>query len=335
MKNEINVMPDVIKPGFEVIINNENGFYYFQCNDVNGKVVLWSKDFPTQSSAVNKMEQALRLARNAKNYLRKNEGEDYYFTLIGGNKQEVAKSAIFKNEKELQRTIDYVQQVANAAKELTIKSLSPKAEPEIVPLIPTPTALPEKSLNTKKQPGQVPSQSRYAFKIDLYPREAENLVSGRIEYLLTEEFTTFQGIDTEAISLFLKQHLPMYAAHQPEEIAVQEQATLVMQSHPGGQIIHAQRAGQTPLYFVLRDLAKMLDKNDRIHAKIRVRSLDNATIAAYLDSKLSVINEAEALMTLPGIYFSPGIYRLQATCTILPVSGNTRMIEANCLFQIY
>lgn len=348
MKNETNVSQEVITPGFEVVRNEENGYYYFRCNDVNGKIVLWSKDFQTQSIASSKMEHALRLARHNKNYIRKKEDENHTFILVGGNKQEIAKGASFKHEKDIQRTIAYVQQVANSAQALATST--PPAETDSVrhtaaPLVePSPAppskagAVPEKSKasSAKKESGQTAMQSRYAFKIDLYPREEEDTVWGRIEYLLTEESTTFQGLNMEAMAAFMKKHLPTPPQKEPEKTKPrQERASLVMLSNPNGAIIPAQNTGQGQLYFSLRNLEKGLNPNDRVHAKVTVRSLENAAIVTNQDSRLSVLNEKEALLSLPGRHFTNGVYRIQIAGTVNPTAGMSRIIEANCLFQIY
>ncbi len=345
MKNETNASQEVITPGFEVVRNDENGFYYFRCNDVNGKIVLWSKDFQTQSNALAKMENALRLARHSKNYIRKKEGENHTFMLVGGNKQEVAKGASFKNEKDIQRTIDYVKQVANSAKALATSTQPTEPAPmsSPTPLVETSpeqskASTPEKSksTNTKKASGQPTTQSRYAFKIDLYPREEEDAVWGRIEYLLTEESTTFQGLNMEAMAAFMKKHLPTSPQKEPEKTKPrQEQASLVMLSDPSGAIIPAQNTGQGQLYFSLRNLEKDLNPNDRVYAKVTVRSLENAAIVTNQDSRLSVLNEKEALLSLPRRHFASGVYRIQLASTVNSSMGMSRMIEANCLFQIY
>lgn len=347
MSNEIKVPPSVTTPGFEVVRNDENGFYYFRCNDLNGEVVLWSKDAQTQRGAESKLENALRFARNAKNYLRKKEGDLHFFTLLGGNKKEIAKSAFFKNEKELQKNIDYIKQVANSAQAIIPIALPTVLLPVNPPLkeeqdkdiqVPEKTSAPEvkpKAAERTKGSGQPTSKSKYSFKIDLYPRELENALSGKIEYLLTEDSAIFQGMDLEAIGAFMKKHLPMLSDVQIEKPPVAEQAELVMITSPGGKVIQAQDAGQTQLHFILRNVEKAFDKRDILNAKILVRSLDRGMNVTSLDSKLTRVEEREAVLSLPSTYFQSGLFRIQVVCTTSNSVGNSRTIESSCLFQIY
>lgn len=341
-----NAALDTLAPGFEIVRNDENGFYYFRCNDIDGKVVLWSKDFQSKSTVESKMEQALRLARQTKNYIRKKEGDAHFFSLIGGNKKEIAKSTSFKNEKDLQRTIDYVKQVANSSIAIATtpsptemhptNTISEQAEIKEPLLEESVRTLEKPKTNgTKKASTQATAKSRYAFKIDLYPREDENTLSGRIEYLLTEESANFQGLDTAAIVAFMKKYLPAGTEEQLEKAMVREQATLVLLSEPGGRVIHAQDAGQAKLHFILHDLEKPFTNYADLNAKVVVRSLDNTAHITSLDGKLTVSDNKETLLSLPGKYFSTGIYRIQVTCVLNDSDTMTRMIEAGCLFQIY
>ncbi|MDX1940515.1 MAG: hypothetical protein SFU99_08185 [Saprospiraceae bacterium] len=330
-------------PGFELVRNEENGFYYFQCKDINGKPILHSKDFQPQNVAENKLQNAVKLARQVKNYIRKKDGEQHYFILVGGNKKEIARSVLFKNEKDLQRTMDYLKQVANSAKAIsasTAEAIEPPIKntiiPEEKPIVETRTPAPP------KKEVQAPVKPKYSFKIDLYPREEENTFSGRIEYLLSEESAIFQGIDGQAIAQFIKKNLPELS--KPSEVEkverktitppVIEQAELFLLSESSGRPVRAIESGQPQLYFCLR-FKNIIDRpGTQVNARISINSITGRTLNNF-ENKLKLSADKTATLMLPGSYFSSGMYRIKVNSTIISDISTNNVMESSCLFQVF
>ncbi|MBK7871991.1 MAG: hypothetical protein IPJ74_15615 [Saprospiraceae bacterium] len=330
-------------PGFEIVRNEENGFYYFQCKDINGKPILLSKDSQTQGNAENRLQNAIRLAKQAKNYVGKKEGEQYYFLLVGGNRKEIARSIHFKNEKDLQRTMDYVKQVANSAKAITTNAAPEPPVENVETIEQKPVA--ETSITTPQSPKKDAKTSikpKYSFRIDLYPREEENSLSGRIEYLLSEEAATFQGVDGQAIVQFIKKNLPMpsekmeKAERKVPAPPTVDQAELLLLSGPSGRPVRSRERGQSQLYFCLRYKNATIRPDTQLNARILISSVDGKVLSNF-ENKLKLSADKTAFLTLPGTYFSSGVYRVQVKGAIGPnADPNARgTVEANCLFQIF
>ncbi len=328
-------------PGFEVVQNEENGFYYFRCNDINGKPILQSKDYQTKDTAEDRLKSALRLAKLSKNYLRRKESNKHYFILRSGNKQEVARSILFANEKDLQRNIDYIKQVANSEKAVS-KVTEEKVEEKK-------TAINQEKEKTEAKPGitkeqdtgkQATSKSRHSFRIDLYPREEGDTYSGRIEYLLSEESATFQGVDEEKIIHFIRQHLPSKSTTSRGVASpkAMESAELLLLSQPGGKSVHLVRAGTPLLHFLLRNIDFTQEQNDPVHVKVAAHSLDGSMRTSFETSALPAEDKSLQL-SLPGNYFSPGTYKVHmhafSDAKVASSAAMQKHAEASCLFQVY
>lgn len=328
-------------PGFEVLQNEENGFYYFRCNDIDGKPILQSKDFQTKNTAEDRLKSALRLAKLSKNYLRRKESNSHYFILRSGNKQEVARSILFATERDLQRNIDYIKQVANSEKPVS-KATEEKVEEKK-------TAISQEKERVAAKPGinkesdtskQATSKSRHSFRIDLYPREEGDTYSGRIEYLLSEESATFQGVDEEKIIHFIRQHLPSKSTSSRGGLSPKatESAELLLLSKPSGNSVHLIRSGTPLLHFLLRNFDVTKEPNEPVHVKVAAQSLDGSMSTSFETSALP--NEDKSLqLSIPGNYFSPGTYKVHmhafSNAKDDASAAMQNHAEASCLFQVY
>lgn len=328
-------------PGFEVVQNEENGFYYFRCNDIDGKPILQSKDYQTKNTAEDRLKSALRLAKLSKNFLRRKESNKHYFILRSGNKQEVARSILFANEKDLQRNIDYIKQVANSEKAFSKVTEEKVEEKE--------TAINQEKEKVETNPGftkerdtgqQSTAKSRHSFRIDLYPRDEEDTYSGRIEYLLSEESATFQGVDEEKIIHFIRQHLPGKAAANRGAVSpeVTEAAELLLLSSPGGKSVHLVRSGSPLLHFLLRNFNVSREESETVYVKISAHSLDGSMRTSFETSALPAEDKSLQL-SLPGNYFLPGTYKVHMNAFGTDKNPSSpamqKHAEASCLFQVY
>lgn len=306
-------------PGFEILQNNENGAYYFQCNDLSGKSILQSKDYSTLKIAENSLQSALRFAKQAKNYSRKKEGDYHLFVLKSNNQQELARSILFVNEKEMQNAIAYLTQVA-------MTDHADSAKP--------PVDQPEKEVEAQKIPiketTKAKAQPKYSFKIDLYQQADNQFLSGKIEYLLTQESATFQGLNEQAIVKFMQQHLPK-TAHQVsdrEAFSVQ-QATLQALSAPQGKPVSSVAVGSPLLFAQLKvNQPKNLEKEWTL--AITARMIGSNTVVLRTESKAQMQADGSVALTLPGNYFTEGVYRLEVVAYT-----NAQRQEAGCIFQVY
>lgn len=328
-------------PGFELVQNEENGFYYFRCNDIDGKPILQSKDYQIKNTAEDRLKSALRLAKLSKNYLRRKEGNKHYFILRSGNKQEVARSILFANERDLQRNIDYIKQVANSEKAVS-KVTEEKVEEKKTVINQEKEKVETKPGFTKERDtGQQPTaKSRHSFRIDLYPRDEGDTYSGRIEYLLSEESATFQGVDEEKIIHFIRQHLPSKSTTSRGGLSpkAMKPAELLLLSKPSGHSVHLVRSGTPLLHFLLRNFDYSQGSNDPIQVKVAAHSLDGSMRTSFETSALPAEDKSLQL-SLPGTYFSPGTYKVHMHAFSDAKDGSSAAMpnhaEASCLFQVY
>lgn len=90
--------------GFDPFV--EDGKYYFTVNH-NGKPLLISEDYTSDSGRDNGMESIKKNMKIKDHFIKKQHANGkHYFILIAGNNQEIATSRWFDNEKELDDAID-------------------------------------------------------------------------------------------------------------------------------------------------------------------------------------------------------------------------------------
>lgn len=299
-------------PGFEILQNEENGAYYFKCNDLHGKTILWSKDYPTLKIAENNLHHALRLAKHPKNYIQKQDGLQFSFLLESNHHPELAKSLFFKSEQEMQNALNYLTQVANLTKPMqkpTAQEVVKEHQPKLEPI-------------TK-------SQAKYAFTINLYPQPDGQSFLGRIEYLLTQETSNFKGIDASAMATFIEQHLPKVTNPAPIDIEKVAQATLQLLSAPQGKPVQSVLVGSPSLFLKLNiKESEQLEKEWQL--SISAHPIGSNTITMRTKSKAILQSDGDINITLPGSSFTQGFYRLE-----IEAHTATYKVQANCLFQVY
>ncbi len=317
-----NVSIPAASTGFELAQNPENGFYHFYCKDINGKIILWSKDFQSQSEAQKKLSEALRFAKQERHYLHKAEAGAHYFVLTTGNKQqELARSIAFDDEKAMQLAMRYMRQVANSDKAMARTPESPEAEPT------------GKEMRTRA--GKIadkPQSTR--FKIELLWREDEQCYSGRITDALHEAHATFQDIDGAAIVSFIRSRLSPVNSRTIEAPTAAEHAELQLLLEENGQPVRSVASGQPLLFLVLRLQPSDWDTTKPIAIYLSIRNLGGA-ILSNMESRVILRADYTAPISLPGHGFSTGMYRVTLTGSGQTQAGQKKIIEGACVFQIF
>lgn len=301
-------------PGFEIAQQDGQAAYYFCCNNLNGNPILQSKDYTTLKMAENSLQAALRFAKQAKNYSLKKEGEQHFFVLKSNNRHEVARSVLFDMEKAMHNAMEYVMQAAIANKIDTEKPADTKEE--------EPSKEAKPANKTKTQP-------KYSFKIDLYQQDNQAL-SGRIEYLLTQESATFQGLNEQAIAQFMQQQLPK-EAHQDtdREVAPIQQAMLQVLSAAEGKAVSSIAAG-SPLIFARLKMKQTKNEEKEWNLSITARVVGSNSVALRTENRASSQADGALALLLPGSHFTEGIYRLEVIAR-----AKAERQEGGCIFQVY
>ncbi len=97
-------------PGFETFKSDKDQEHYFHFNDPEGNAFLFSEGYKAPAGRDNGLRSVIKNASLEERYLRHQEDDKYYFTLLAGNKQEIARSKYFDNEEERDNAIAYLQQ---------------------------------------------------------------------------------------------------------------------------------------------------------------------------------------------------------------------------------
>ncbi len=91
--------------GFDRFQKGDNNYYYFSFKSDDGKVLLLSQGYTAEAGRDNGIASVEKNALNEKRYSTHNDDEKFYFTLKAGNHQEIARSANFDTEEEMNKAI--------------------------------------------------------------------------------------------------------------------------------------------------------------------------------------------------------------------------------------
>ncbi len=105
-------------PGFVTFRNPDTGEHYFHLNDEDGAPVLYSQGYSSAGSRDNGLKSVIRNSVAASSYVPREEDGAYYFAVIAGNRQEIARSRNFATAGERDAMITFlitwIQQFATA-----------------------------------------------------------------------------------------------------------------------------------------------------------------------------------------------------------------------------
>ena len=82
-------------PGFARFRNSDNKQHYFHLNDQEGQPVLYSEGYGSGRSRDNGVRSVIRNSVNPASYVAREENGAYFFSILAGNRQEVARSRTF------------------------------------------------------------------------------------------------------------------------------------------------------------------------------------------------------------------------------------------------
>ena len=197
-KNQKSPLPKIGKPGLHIFYKEESNQYYFQYNDQNGQALLFSQGYSTEKGCERGFATAVKNFNTPERIQKENGLNGNYFVIINGNKQKMAQSPSFDTVAEMEQTLDYLTQSFKGSKK------GPEAKKEE----PKKEALKEQ----RKKP------LKYSFRVDFYQAGDSTELRGKIEYPLTREKTSFEGLDKDAITKFISKFLPeIYQAPSDEK----------------------------------------------------------------------------------------------------------------------
>ena len=196
--------------GFVLFYREDKKKHYFHLNDENGKVLLYSEGYASKEGRNNGIESIWKNASLDSQYTIEKDKKQYYFTIKATNHQEIARSRYFKTLRQTKKFIKWLQELNiiswNHSEDIvsiekvasTQKNKKTKATRQ--------TALTGSSKKTKTNKPKSPPL-KYNFRIELYARQNEKTIHGRIEDIITGKKETFNGIDREAIIQFMINNL--------------------------------------------------------------------------------------------------------------------------------
>ncbi len=97
------------QPGFETFKSDIDGMFYFHFNDSDGKAVLFSESYPTESARDNGVESVKKNAPLEERWKIVEEGGKYFYSLKAGNHQEIARGFPFDTMDQLNASLAYLQ----------------------------------------------------------------------------------------------------------------------------------------------------------------------------------------------------------------------------------
>ena len=321
MKKTPSSTPEQIgKPGFVLSQSDENGRFYFACNDINGQLLLLGTEYVSREAANNALQNALRGAKQDRNFQRKVNDDKFYFSLKGNNQKELAHSIAFDTEKELEKAIAFVKQVVTAKNPVT--SITEVEET---------AAMHEKKVLDKPEK-QIGDKQKYSFKIDFYNRE-KGALAGKIEYTHTGQSTSFQGLDAEAIIHFIKKHLPLAEGERATDTPPSASLQLISEENGKPAKLMSKDAKMIRLQLVMAPMPGGVPfDEDCIPASIAISEFNKNKPLFQMEQEFNKVQRGVYQLQMPTVFLQQGIYRVQVRAK-MPTVAQT--LHATCPIQIY
>ncbi|MEZ4700413.1 MAG: DUF1508 domain-containing protein [Rhodothermales bacterium] len=93
------------QPGFESFRNDDTKAHYFHFNDDAGNALLFSQGYRNGKSRDNGIASIIKNSANRESYQVKEQDGQYYFVILAGNRQQIARSRYFASEADAERYI--------------------------------------------------------------------------------------------------------------------------------------------------------------------------------------------------------------------------------------
>jgi hypothetical protein len=156
----------------------EDGKYYFQYIDDEGKVIFFGKPYTSEKSRDNGIQAVIRSAGAKERYdSRTNKKGTHFFVLKSGNHKEIGRSVIFDSREEMQEKMELLQRIDE---DVAIVSKTGKITPDKTVEVKKKKATPvgkrpsqPKASPVKKEAGprtdKADQMPRYKFTLIYYP----------------------------------------------------------------------------------------------------------------------------------------------------------------------
>jgi uncharacterized protein YegP (UPF0339 family) len=141
------------KSGFESFQSEKNGKYYFHFNDENGKAILFSESYPNTKVRDNGIKSVVKNAGIEKRWRIVEENGKYYYSLLAGNHQEIARGPLYDNKEKMLLALAFLQasgvESKTEAKEV-VSGVIPVVEEEPVAITLPPVIAEEPEITTEE-----------------------------------------------------------------------------------------------------------------------------------------------------------------------------------------
>jgi uncharacterized protein len=228
------------RAGFELFKNDKDGLYYFHFNDAKGIAFLFSQGYQRETSRDKGVQSVIKNAADETHFERqevktkgKNTEGGYFFVLRSGNRQEIARSVVFKSHVELVEKQTYLRQnlslsahdmkskentamVEQAAAQRSIAELSPIISPTVKAAenenlkekVDKDRGTLTQSMNPNSDSKNLSDDTlRHIFRIEIYKSNTTERLFGKIIHPFSDQTKTFTGFDSTAILSFMTEKL--------------------------------------------------------------------------------------------------------------------------------
>jgi uncharacterized protein YegP (UPF0339 family) len=191
--------------GFRILFR-EDEKYYFQFSDASGVPILFSRrGYTTDRGCQNGIESLLRVSGNAESYeAQKTKKGKYFFAIKSANHTEIARSAIFDTQQEMQEKMKLLQQVPEDVSVYSIEEGLKNEAPETTVSRQEQKKAPAVAAEITPKPEITEDMMRYKFSV-IYYRDS------RI-WMIKNDYSgssiSMKTCDGEQIQRFLMESLP-------------------------------------------------------------------------------------------------------------------------------
>ena len=98
------------RAGFESFKDDADGRFYFHFNDAKGVPILFSQAYQRDTTRDKGVQSVMKNAAIEEQFERQNTEGGFYFLIRAGNRQEIARSRVFKSLVELVQKQTYLRQ---------------------------------------------------------------------------------------------------------------------------------------------------------------------------------------------------------------------------------
>jgi uncharacterized protein len=217
------------RAGFESFKDDADGRFYFHFNDAKGVAFLFSQAYQRDITRDKGIQSVIKNAASDEQFERQNIEGGFCFIIRAGNKQEIARSHVFKSLVELVQKQTFLRQnlslmaIQETSKATTVSvdkptvkeataqptsGISPaflKAENEdlkekVAALETQLAGLQSVALETKDLSDET---LRHVFRIEIYKNNSPERLYGKIIHPFSDQTQTFTGFDSQTILAFM------------------------------------------------------------------------------------------------------------------------------------